>query len=288
MKRMIMVGIGCLLGGMTAFGAADAAFSQAKAVKVSGEVTVKPDGQEAFVVMQEGSSYSFGSTIKTGRASFADMEIAPQNSFRVQPASHVVLQKGIKSTVAMSLVSGTVVSTLDKFPKNMKYEVQTPLAVCGAVGTSYSVTFTVAADGTIKLEVVDSEGNVSILGKHVKLERGSKLKPGQSLAIELTKTPAGWSAKVIFIGKVGDSLWLNLWGIRTKLVIEKNDAATGVGAGTANATTTASVAVTILLPPYIDPLPGDPDKTAPPPPPAPPAIPVIPHDEASPSYIPPV
>jgi hypothetical protein len=283
MKNLITVlfGAATLLAGFPmAAAAADTAFTKVTAVKVEGDVTVKLAKQEAFVAVQQGTAYEFGCTIKTGKKAYVDLELSPKNSFRIRPDSTVVLEPVVKSSSAVNLTlkGGSVDSKLDDFPKGMNYGVQTPLAVCGAVGTSYTVSFTVDQDGTIHVSVVDNEGNVTFLGKHIKIERGGHLSPGQSLEIVLTKTPAGWVATVTFTGKPGDFIWLNLWGIRQKLLIEKNNQ--GVDATDATAKSfTSSCVMKIALPPYIDPLPPEDEDHGNgglPPPPLPPVNPVTP------------
>lgn len=287
MKNLLAVcfGAAVLIAGFPlGAAAADAAFTKATAVKVEGDVSVKQPKQDAFVPVKQGTVYEFGCTIKTGKKSYVDMELSPKNTFRILPDSTVTLEPAAKSSsaVRLTLEGGSVDSKLDDFPKGMHYGVQTPLAVCGAVGTAYTVSYTVDKDGTINVSVVDSEGNVTFIGQHIKIERGG-LKPGQSLTIVLTKTAGGWVATVTFSGKPGDFIWLNLWGIRQKLLIEKKDLETNT---TDAVTSTSSCIMKIALPPYVNPLPNpDEDQGLPPPPPPTPNINPITDRPASPSGI---
>ena len=305
MKRSLLVSLvlGLFATGYVTMAGDSVVFKEVKALKVEGDVTVMAATGTATVAMQKDAVYPFGTTIKTGRASFADLELSPKNVFRVRASSTVLLQPNDKNPklVALKLTDGEIESNLGAFPKGYHYEVQTPLAICGAVGTNFSVRYVYTQKNEVQIQVIDNEGNVTIRGDQMRLE-GNGLKPGQMLVITLTKNVnKGWTVTASFTGIEGDSIMINLWGIREEITIpRKTDsapnapdgsptppadggpAAGGSAAGgstTTSTTTTSTVTVTVDLPDYVYPLPGDhEDKWEPPtpPPPLPPDPPISP------------
>jgi len=257
--------LGMLATGYAAVAADDVVFKEVKVLKVEGDVTVTLTDKGEAVPMQKDAVYPFGTTIKTGRASFADLELSPKNSFRILAGSTVTIQPNTKSPklVSLKMKEGEIESNLGAFPKGFRYEVQTPLAICGAVGTSYIVKYVYTAKNEVQIQVIDNEGNVTIRSEGMKVE-GSGLKPGQMLTVMLTKTDTGWVATASFTGAPGDGIILNLWGIRQEITIPTGSTTTtGTGTSTTvtttttTTTTTATVTVKVDLPPYINPLPDD-------------------------------
>ena len=245
------IALGVFVAGQATFAAATPIFKAAKALKVTGEVMVRANEKDVAVAMKEGDSYPAGTIITTGRASFVDMEFSPKNTFRIMAGSTVTVQPNTKNPklVALKLKEGEVESNLGNFPKGCHYEVQTPLAICGAVGTIFKVKYVFVGKNGVSLEVTDSEGNVTVRNESGFKVEGNGLRAGQSLSVTLTKGSSGWKANVTFTGAPGSRIMVNLWGIRQEIVILEGATTTGTGTATA----TASTSVEIQLPPYLDP-----------------------------------
>ena len=229
-------------------------FTQIKALLVEGDVTVASGEKGAVVPMTKDTVYPFGSTIKTGRVSFADLELSPKNTFRLLAGSNLLLQPNTKNPklVSLKITEGIIESKLDDLPNGCRYEVQTPVAIVGAVGTQYTVKYIHVTEKEVVLEVVVAVGHVSIRGDGLKIE-GDGMKLGQNLTVRLTRTGSGWTATAIFTGAPGDSIMINLWGIRERL---------SVPAGS-TAAVPVPATVTVALPYYINPFPGEAGSGAP-------------------------
>jgi len=95
--------------------------------------------------------YPTGSSAKTSSAGPMKLQFDPQNIFRLLPGAEVIVKsprdEGRFRRVTIDLKSGQVNLTLDNVPKNHVIEVQTPTAVCGAVGTTFSVNYSSKGSG---------------------------------------------------------------------------------------------------------------------------------------------
>jgi hypothetical protein len=114
-----------------------------RALKATGQCLVKAVGQEDYVDVKSGDTYAFGSTLKTGRNSNMLLEFSQGNTFRLLPRTTLVLNQNTRNPKlkVLKLQSGSISLQLDDFPKGHKLEVETPSAICGAVGTRFVVSF---------------------------------------------------------------------------------------------------------------------------------------------------
>jgi hypothetical protein len=87
--------------------------------------------------------YPLGSWAKTGAGSSMVFVFSPQNIFRLLPSSELQVNgsgeahSGFRRV--LQLKAGSVDLDLKALPKGTSIQVETPTAVCGAVGTSFSV-----------------------------------------------------------------------------------------------------------------------------------------------------
>jgi hypothetical protein len=104
-------------------------------------VKVKTDG--GYVPAKIGEIYAFGTIVKTASSSTVDLELSPGNTFRLMARSKLAITEDGKNPKLkiLKLDKGTVSITLDKFPKDHRLEVETPTAVCGALGTRFKISF---------------------------------------------------------------------------------------------------------------------------------------------------
>ncbi|MCJ8329276.1 MAG: FecR family protein [Lentisphaeria bacterium] len=110
------------------------------------DVKVLKDGK--FISVTINSEYKFGTTIKTGRKSTADLEMSPKNTFRLMPRTKLTIIQDLKNPKLkiLKLEEGTVSIKLDDFPKGNKLQVETPTSICGALGTRFVVVFEDSGD----------------------------------------------------------------------------------------------------------------------------------------------
>ncbi len=96
-----------------------------------------------FVPVNIGRLYPFGNVVKTGRNSFIDLQFTAGNTFRLLARSSVTITEDTKDPKlkVIQLSKGTVDLKLDNFPADHKLQVETPTAICGAVGTTFKVSF---------------------------------------------------------------------------------------------------------------------------------------------------
>jgi len=81
--------------------------------------------------------------LKTGRNSFAIIEFSNGNRFRVLARTTVKVTADVRNPKfkRLQLARGRVEVELDNFPKDQHFSVETPTAVCGAVGTRFVVEY---------------------------------------------------------------------------------------------------------------------------------------------------
>ena len=90
-----------------------------------------------------GTRYDFGTMVKTGRNSYLDLQFSESNSFRLLARTQLVITEGVRNPnlKILQLSKGSVNLQLDNFPVDHKLHVETPSAICGAVGTRFVVSF---------------------------------------------------------------------------------------------------------------------------------------------------
>lgn len=113
-----------------------------KAVALEGTAQIKV-GDAAAQPIELDKQYPFGATVMTGRNSWVNLEFNQGNTFRLLARSSLEITEDVKNPKLkkLSLETGKVEIKLDDFPKDHKLQVETPTAVCGAVGTRFVVEF---------------------------------------------------------------------------------------------------------------------------------------------------
>lgn len=105
---------------------------------------VKPSGNPDWKTAKEGETYKAGAGGRTGGQSTLTVAFDDDNRFRLLPKTEVVIRVStrdarFRKVIELSMDKGNVEVDLDAFPKGYQLKVQTPTAVCGAVGTRFSV-----------------------------------------------------------------------------------------------------------------------------------------------------
>lgn len=136
------------------FAAASLLAGRARAQAITGFSVVQQKGQCSVVEGKKktpiatGKEYAFGTTVMTGRNSWADLKFSEGNTFHLLARTRITIAQDIKhpKLKILRVDSGSVAIKLDKFPKDHSLQVETPTAVCGAVGTRFNVSFEYSAD----------------------------------------------------------------------------------------------------------------------------------------------
>ena len=127
-----------------------------RAVTVVGDCSIlEADVYQDVVV---GIDYGFGRQVKTGRNSFLDLQFSQGNTFRLLARSSLIITEDVRNPKLklLQLDQGTVDLQLDNFPSDHKLQVETPSAICGAVGTRFVVSF---EDETMVSPVAATQGS---------------------------------------------------------------------------------------------------------------------------------
>lgn len=105
---------------------------------------VMPVGAAGWSAAREGETQKAGTKGRTGARSSFVAAFDEQNRFRLLPGTEVIIRTSTRDpkfsrVVSLNLERGGVDVDLKAFPKGYQLKVQTPTAVCGAVGTAFSV-----------------------------------------------------------------------------------------------------------------------------------------------------
>ena len=114
-----------------------------KALSSNGMCTVQSPGEDAEESLALDHEYPYGSTLKTARNSTAVLEFSNGNRFRVLPRTVVTVTQDVrnKKVRRIQLTEGKVALELDNLREGDRITVETPTAVCGAVGTHFEAAY---------------------------------------------------------------------------------------------------------------------------------------------------
>ncbi|MBI4025277.1 MAG: FecR domain-containing protein [Verrucomicrobia bacterium] len=122
---------------------------------------IKSAGASAWKPAKEGETHKAGSAGRTGSQSTLTVAFDAKNRFRLLPKTEIVIRVStrdakFRKVVDLTMNKGGVEVDLGALPENYQLKVQTPTAVCGAVGTEFTVNttddqsnFFVCENGTI-------------------------------------------------------------------------------------------------------------------------------------------
>lgn len=136
-----------------------------KVVKISGDCSViLPGGDKQLA--REGVSYPYGATVRTGRKASLVVVLSPGNEIRVLADTTFVADQNAKdaSDKTIRMREGRIQVKLDpKFHETNKFTVETPSAICGAIGCEFDIT-TSGGTGANSTLVLCNDGSVSVSG----------------------------------------------------------------------------------------------------------------------------
>ncbi|MDX9703153.1 MAG: LPP20 family lipoprotein [Candidatus Auribacterota bacterium] len=119
-----------------------------KITELNGDVRHKQESSDTWQSAKAGVELASSDSLKTGVESNVDVAFDLVNLFRLQPESELIVGKipesldegaGVERLYRFSLLGGSMISKLDKLPKETRYEVETPVAIAGARGTAFVV-----------------------------------------------------------------------------------------------------------------------------------------------------
>lgn len=191
MNRSGTIGMSILAGLFAAAIVAQAApfEKEFKVAKVVGDCSVSlPDGGKQAA--KDGESYPYGSTVKTGRKASLVVVLSEGNEIRVLAETTFVADQNAKDAAdkTIRLREGRIQVKLDeKFHETNKFTVETPSAICGAIGCEFSVE----TEGSVEVNastIEVTEGKVKITytggdGKsgEIVLNKGDKVRITSSI-----------------------------------------------------------------------------------------------------------
>lgn len=137
-------------------------------IAVNGDCTIKEKGG-AFVKLAQGKSYAYGAQIRTGRKSSCVIAFSKGNECRIFAKTVIVIDENVakKSAKELDLSKGRVLISLEPdFHKNNELQVQTPTAVCAALGTVFGTEVIVDKNGkVVGTAITCNSGKVKTTGK---------------------------------------------------------------------------------------------------------------------------
>ncbi len=147
--------------------------SQFELVKTTGRCTVRTPKSNGFVDGVERQKYPYGTILKTGRRSTAIIKFSHNNGCRVFARTTVAINQEIRNKKVKTLkfiAEGKVQVRLESnFRKHNELRVETPSAVCGAIGCDFVVAYQIIGDLRTTL-VSCREGEVFVKRDHYQLD----------------------------------------------------------------------------------------------------------------------
>ncbi|HOX07581.1 MAG TPA: FecR family protein [Planctomycetota bacterium] len=117
--------------------------SLAVASRVSGTVEFCRQGATAFAALAQDGTLSKGDTVRTGKRSAVELKLADKSCLTLGEESSLVLrdvrgQAGSDRTL-LDLDEGQLGAAVEKLGERQRFEISTPVAVCGVRGTRFAI-----------------------------------------------------------------------------------------------------------------------------------------------------
>ncbi len=114
----------------------------AEVLDLKGRVQMQSASDVNWQTVERGMQLEFGDSIRTARNSFVDIALdkAKLNTIRIEAKAMVILNSETDGVVDRLEVSkGRVIANLEDLKSGMNFEINTPSAIAGVRGSSYSV-----------------------------------------------------------------------------------------------------------------------------------------------------
>ncbi|MDP8299725.1 MAG: FecR domain-containing protein [Candidatus Tantalella remota] len=110
-------------------------------ISLSGDVNILSPVTNTWTGAITGLRLISGNRIRTSDNSHVNLAFNPQknNIVSVRANSHVVLQ--LKGADKLTLIDGTLFSSIQELVDGSSFEIKTPLATCGVCGTKYTLSY---------------------------------------------------------------------------------------------------------------------------------------------------
>ncbi len=141
----------------------------AEMLYVEGRVQVQSPSDNEWKTAEKGMRLEVGDLVRTARHSFADiaLDLEKKNTIRVEEKTLVTLNSSSANTLdRLDLAKGKIYANLEDIKAGLSFEVNTPSAVAGVRGSSYSVYVerdsdeVVAYKDTIYIQTFDADKNL--------------------------------------------------------------------------------------------------------------------------------
>jgi hypothetical protein len=162
-------------------------FEEFTVEKVKGDsCEIKPKGYSGWKKAVEGMKQQAGSSGKTGAASTISLAFDEKNRFRILPKTEVLISTSthdarFRKIIDLTMTEGNVEVDLDAFPEKYQFKVQTPTAVCGAIGTR----FVVGSENGRKNTFQATKGTIFASSREDGSFYTGEIRSGQSLEADL-------------------------------------------------------------------------------------------------------
>lgn len=135
-----------------------------RVIKFDGRCEVRTDDGDYADLQRQ--AYPYGVTLKTGRHSFILVEVSPGNTFQLMARTALTIEQSKKDPrlKRIRMNEGGVSLLLDKWPRGHKLDVETPSAVCGAVGTRFVVS--------VEPEIHAKDGSIAYARQSFRCDEG--------------------------------------------------------------------------------------------------------------------
>ena len=144
-----------------------AAAPVAKVVGFEGKVSLTRDGKD--ILLAEGVSLYEGDKISTAKEASCNVSFDESLNKVVTIEENSVITISVKKLNGLYLASGKVFSLVKKLGKGEKFEVYTPVAVCGVRGTGFSVEHSGGFSRISGYEGIPYVGGIDTKGKIIGL-----------------------------------------------------------------------------------------------------------------------
>ncbi len=201
MKRIIGRRLHFLVIAVLAAGFGTSGFAASfKVTRLRGRVQIKSAQGAAFSPAKKGGVYPFGTTVKTARNSYCDVQLSPGNKVRILSRSVVTVtrQPAGARVVRLNMPRGRVKVALKKFPANTRFEIESPVGVCAAVGTAFTFGVQPAGKSTTAMTIQCTENAVTFSGELFGLDT---VAAGGSLTASIYESAAGWLVRFFCRGQ---------------------------------------------------------------------------------------
>ena len=121
-----------------------AAEALARASRVAGTVEFRREGAQAYAALAQDAELFKGDQVRTGRKSSLELKLADDSHITLGEDSTLVLRevrgKAKSDRTLLDLDEGQLGAAVEKLGERQRFEISTPVAVCGVRGTRFALS----------------------------------------------------------------------------------------------------------------------------------------------------